>query len=199
VRARPSALREWSTASRLLLLLLLAFPLRAAELEGVTLEDRVQVDGQELQLNGMALRTRVIFRVYVAGLYLPSKTRSALAAIAAKGAKRIVLVMMRDANAEQFVLAIEAGLRDNHSEAQLAAVKAQTDSLLATIRGIGQARRGMHIVLDYFPSQGGTQLFVDGPPRGRLMPGEEFFRALLRIWLGDKPVQDDLKKALLGG
>jgi hypothetical protein len=177
---------------------LLALPLHAAELDGVTLEDRAQVDGQELQLNGIALRTRVIFKVYVAGLYLPSKTRSAQAAIASKGAKRIVLVMMRDANAEQFVLAIEAGLRDNHSEAQLAALKAQTESLAATIRAIGQARRGMRIVLDYLPSQGGTQLFVDGPARGRLMPGEEFFRALLRIWLGENPAQDDLKEALLG-
>ena len=27
---------------------------------------------------------------------------------------------------------------------------------------------------------------------------EDFYRALLKIWLGDKPVQDDLKKALLG-
>ena len=177
---------------------LLALPLHAAELEGVTLEDRAQVDGQELQLNGMALRTRVIFRVYVAGLYLPSKTRSAQAAISSKGPKRIVLVMMRDANAEQFVLAIEAGLRDNHSEAQLAAVKAQTESLAATIRAIGQARRGMRIVLDYLPSQGGTQLFVDGPARGRLMPGEEFFRSLLRIWLGENPAQEDLKEGLLG-
>jgi Chalcone isomerase-like len=178
--------------------LLLALPLHAAELDGVTLEDRAQVDGQELELNGMALRTRVIFRVYVAGLYLPSKTRSAQAAISSKGPKRIVLVMMRDANAEQFVLAIEAGLRDNHSEAQLAAVKAQIESLTATIRAIGQARRGMRIVLDYLPSQGGTQLFVDGPPRGRLMAGEEFFRALLRIWLGENPPQEDLKQGLLG-
>jgi hypothetical protein len=180
------------------LFLLLALPLHAAELEGVTLEERARVDGQELQLNGMALRTRVIFRVYVAGLYLPSKTRSAQAAISSKGAKRIVLVMMRDANAEQFVLAIEAGLRDNHSDAQLAAVRTQTESLAATIRAIGQARRGMRIMLDYLPSQGGTQLFVDGPPRGRLMPGEEFFRSLMRIWLGENPAQEDLKDALLG-
>ena len=27
---------------------------------------------------------------------------------------------------------------------------------------------------------------------------EPFNRVLMRIWLGDKPVQDDLKKALLG-
>jgi hypothetical protein len=31
------------------------------------------------------------------------------------------------------------------------------------------------------------------------MAGEAFYRALLRIWLGENPVQEDLKKALLGG
>jgi hypothetical protein len=182
----------------LLLLLLLAFPLHAAELEGVTLEDRVQVDGQELQLNGMALRTRVIFKVYVAGLYLPAKTAAAQAAIHSKGAKRIVLVMMREANAEQFVLSILAGMRDNNTGAELAAVKAQTESFAATIRAIGQAHRGMRIVLDFRPSLGGTQLYVDGMARGRLLPGEELYRVLLRIWLGEDPAQDDLKQALLG-
>jgi len=182
----------------LLLLLLLAFPLHAAELEGVTLEDRVQVDGQELQLNGMALRTRVIFKVYVAGLYLPAKTATAQAAIHSKGAKRIVLVMMREANAEQFVLSILAGMRDNNTGAELGAVKAQTESLAATIRAIGQAHRGMRIVLDFRPSLGGTQLYVDGVARGRLLPGEELYRVLLRIWLGEDPAQDDLKQALLG-
>jgi len=182
----------------LLILLLLAFPLQAAELEGVALDDRIQVDGQELQLNGLALRTRVFFRVYVAGLYLAAKTTAAQAAINSKGAKRIILVMMREANAEQFVLSIEAGMRDNNAEAQLAAVKAQTESLASTICAIGQARRGMRIVLDYIPSAGGTQLYVDGTARGRLMLGEEFFRALLRVWLGEDPAQEDLKAALLG-
>ena len=165
----------------------------------MTLADRVRVDGQELQLNGIALRTRMVFfKVYVAGLYLPERTTTVPAVLAAKGAKRIILVMMREANAEQFVLSIEAGMRDNNAEAQLAAVKAQTESLASTIRAIGQARRGMRIVLDYIPSAGGTQLYVDGTARGRLMLGEEFFRALLRIWLGEHPAQDDLKRALLG-
>lgn len=170
----------------------------AAELEGVTLEERIRVDGQELQLNGMALRTRVIFKVYVAGLYLPARIGTAQAAIDAKGAKRIVLVMMREANAEQFCQSIDAGMRANSSAAQMAAVKKQTEELMAMIRAIGQARKGMRIVLDYAPSINGTTLLVDGVVQGRLMPGEEFYQALLRIWLGDYPAQEDLKEALLG-
>jgi hypothetical protein len=169
-----------------------------AELEGVRLEDRIRVDGQELQLNGLAVRTRFIFQVYVAGLYLPAKATAARVAIESPGPKRIILVMLRDASAEQFVESIEAGMRANNSEAQIAAVKTQVDQLLAMIRAVGQSKKGARIVLDYAPSDGGTTLFVDGLAQGQPMTGEAFFQALLRIWLGEDPVQPDLKEALLG-
>jgi hypothetical protein len=165
----------------------------------VTLEDRIRIDGHELQLNGMALRTRVIFKVYVAGLYLPEKAASAQAAIEARGAKRIVLVMMREASAQQFFESIESGMRANNSEAQIAAVKTQTEELMTMIRAVGQAKKGMRIALDYAPSEAGTTLFVDGVAQGKPMSGEAFYQALLRIWLGEDPVQLDLKEALLGG
>jgi hypothetical protein len=159
----------------------------------------VRVDGQELQLNGFGLRTRALFfKIYVGGLYLPEKSTSAGAALAAKGAKRIQLTMVREADAEQFVESIMHGLRANHSEAQLAAVKVQTDHLMAMIRKIGTSQKGVSIVLDYAPSSDGTTLFVDGKPAGRPMAGEEFFRTLMRIWLGEKPVDESFKKALLG-
>ena len=170
----------------------------AAEVEGVSLEERIRVDGQELQLNGMALRTRFIFKVYVAGLYLPAKTTTAQAAIESKGAKRIILVMMRDADAQQFVDSIQAGMRANNSEAQIAAVKTQLDELTAMIRAVGQSKKGARVVLDYAPSDGGTTLFVDGIAQGKPLAGEAFYPALLRIWLGEDPVQTDLKEALLG-
>ncbi len=181
------------------LLLLAAVNVQAAELEGVMLEDRVRVDGQELQLNGIALRTRYIYvKVYVAGLYLPEKATTARGAFDLRGPKRIVLVMMREASADEFCDSIEAGLRANSSEAELAQVREQTGDLFAKIRGVAEARKGMRIVLDYAPSLGETTLFIDGVPQGKPMSGEDFYRALLSIWLGDRPVQDDLKKALLG-
>ena len=55
------------------------------------------------------------------------------------------------------------------------------------IRAVGQAKKGVRIVLDYAPSDGGTTLFVDGVAQGQPMAGEAFFQALLRIWLGDRP------------
>ena len=178
---------------------MLSLSVHAAELEGVKLEDRIQVDGQDLQLNGIALRTRyVVIKIYVAGLYLPQKTTSPEAAIDGHGAKRISLTMVRDASAEQFVESIDSGLQANNSEAQLAEVKPQVDALYEKIRGVKEAKKGMAIALEWQPDAG-TVMLVNGAARGKPIPGEDFYRALLRIWLGDKPVQDDLKKALLGG
>ena len=171
--------------------------MQAAELEGVQLEERAQVDGQALELNGIALRTRYFFKVYVAGLYLPQKVSSAQTAIEGPGPKRIVLVMLRDASAEQFCESTGIGLERNHTEAELEKIQPQIDELFAKIRTIGEAKKGMRNVLDYSPSAGSTTLVVDGAPQGEPMRGPEFFRALLRIWLGERPAEEELKRLLL--
>lgn len=179
--------------------LLLAGFAHAAELEGVRLDDRVKLDGQEIQLNGIALRTRfAVFKVYVAGLYLAQKTNSERVAIESNGAKRMTMVMLRDVSAEQFIESFDIALSNNNSEAQLAEVKAQKDELFEQIRVIGEAPTGTQILLDYLPSAG-TVLIVGGTARGKPIPGKEFYRAILRSWLGEKPSQEDMKKALLGG
>jgi hypothetical protein len=54
----------------------------------------------------------------------------------------------------------------------------------------------MRITLDW--TGAGTAVTVDGKAAGQPIAGEDFYRALLKIWLGEKPVQADLKKALLG-
>lgn len=162
------------------------------------LEDRIRVDGEELLLNGIGLRTRLFFKVYVGGLYFGKPVTTMQAALGAKGAKRVVFVMMREASAEQFVESIEEGLHDNSTPEELARVKRHTDALFAMIRKVGRARTGMRIVIDYAPSTGGTTLFVDGVAQGPpMMGGEDYYRILLRIWLGDNPAQEQLKRALL--
>ena len=183
---------------RVLALALLACTAQAAELEGVQLEDHVQVDGQALQLNGMALRTRVFFKVYVAGLYLPQKATTAPGAIDGPGAKRIVLVMLRDASADQFCESVQTGLELNHGDEDLERLKPRAEALYAKIRAVGEAHKGMRIVLDYLDSTHATLLYIDGAPQGDPIEGREFFRGLLRIWLGERPAQADLKRLLLG-
>jgi hypothetical protein len=106
--------------------------------------------------------------------------------------------MRRDVSADQFIESFDVALRNNNSESQLAEVSAQKDDLFARIRAIGEARTGTQILLDYLFSVG-TMLVVDGIAKGKLIPGEVFYRAILRSWVGVNPSQEDMKKALLGG
>ena len=177
------------------LALLLARPAFALEVGGVKLDDMASVNGQQLVLNGAGVRTRVMFKVYVASLYLPAKTSEA-AAVLAKGPRRIQMNLLRTLAPDQLVDALNDGMKENNSEAELAAVKAQTEQLMAIMRSLGEVKEGSVVTLDFV--DGATAVGFNGATRGTVS-GDAFNAALTKIWLGDKPVQADLKKALLGG
>lgn len=168
------------------------------EVEGVKFPPSVQVGGQPLQLNGAGVRTRLLFKVYAAGLYVPQKSTSAAALLAQNGPRRVAITMLRDVDAETFASSLNDGLKANLSEQQLAGFKAQIDALHATVKSVGEAKKGDQINFEFTP-EAGTRVVVNGQPRGNAIPGENFFEAVLRIWIGDKPADGDLKKGLLGG
>jgi len=192
--------RTLLTATALLAALAWGAAVRAqgVEIEGQKFEPTVQAGGQTLTLNGVGLRKRAIFKVYVAGLYVPAKTNSAATIINDKGPRRMSLRMLRDVDADSFIGALTDGLKANLGEAQFAALKPQTDALVATLKSVGEARKGDVIDFDFTPDAG-TRVIVNGQPRGAAIPGHEFYAAVLRIWIGDKPAEEDLKKGLLGG
>jgi len=181
-------------AFKVLLLLAAAFPAWAAEVAGVKVDDKAKVRNADLALTGAGLRKRVFFQVYVIGLYVQDRKADP---IAQPGPKRVQIHMLRDVGAEQFMDALLDGINANHPEAQAKALEPQVKQLGAIMAEVKEAKKGMVIALDWNGRQ--TQVLIDGKPAGAPIEGEEFYRALLRIWLGDKPVQDDLKKALLGG
>jgi hypothetical protein len=186
--------------TRLLLVLLFvaALPAGAAEVAGVRIEDKTRVANADLALNGAGLRRRAFFQVYAIGLYLPTKSSNAAEAISSAGPKRVAIHMLRDVGADAFTEALADGIRANHSEAEAKALEPRIKELAAIMAELKEAKKGMAIALDWQP-QSGTVMVVNGTPRGKPIAGEDFYKALLRIWIGDKAVQDDLKKALLGG
>jgi hypothetical protein len=171
---------------------------QAVEHEGVKLEPAAQVGGAALQLNGAGVRTRAIFKVYVAGLYVPTKSNSAATLLAQKGPRRMALTMLRNVDADSFSGALNDGLKANLSEAALAGFKSQVEALNAALKAVGEAKKGDVVHIEFAPDAG-TRITVNGQPKGAPIPGEDFYAAVLRIWLGDKPVDADLKKGLLGG
>lgn len=182
---------------RLLLVFFIAFPAFSAEVAGVKLDDKDKVANVELVLNGAGLRKRVFVQVYAVGLYLGEKKSTAAEAIAAAGTKRVAMHMLRDVGAEQFGDALTDAMKDNLNETEMKALEPRVKQLSAIMAAMKEAKKGIRITLDWLPAAG-TQVTVEGKAAGAPIPGEDFYRALLRIWLGEKPVQDDLKKALLG-
>lgn len=183
------------TAAVATLALFLATGSRSAEVGGVRVDDKTSIAGQELMLNGAGIRTRLVFKVYVAALYLPRRA-SELPAVLAQAPRRIQLTMLRELSADQFVDALNEGLEANNSPTELAAVKAQTDQLLGIMKAFKEVKEKDVIALDFV--DGATRISWNGDTKGSIS-GAAFNQALTRIWLGDKPAQPDLKQALLGG
>jgi len=154
------------------------------EREGVKLEATASLGGASLQLNGVGVRTRAIFKVYVAGLYVPQKANNAAALLAQKGPRRMALTMLRNLDADSFAGALNDGLRNNHTEAQLAGFKAQIDALNAALKAVDEVKKGDAVNLEFTPETG-TRITVNGQAKGPAIPGEDFYTAVLRIWLRD--------------
>ena len=166
-----------------------------ADVGGVKLADKVAVGGQDLVLNGAGIRTKAIFKVYVGSLYVPAKAAD-LAGVLAKGPRRVQMNLLRNLSADDLVNALVDGLKEANSEQEVAAVKPQVDQMVTIMKAFGEVKEGNVVTLDFV--DGATLIGFNGAAKGTI-PGEPFNKALTKIWLGDKPVQADLKKAMLGG
>jgi hypothetical protein len=181
-----------------LLLLLAALPVAAAEVAGVQVDERIRLESSDLVLNGAGLRTKFFLDVYVAGLYLAEKRTSADEVLSLPGTKRITMRLMRGASAKQLTDALELGIHSNTTAAEQEALKGRLAELADIMSALQTAKKGDLIALDWLPGTG-TRVVLNGEARGKPIAGEDFYRALLRIWLGHDPAQESLKKALLGG
>ncbi|MBV2262025.1 MAG: chalcone isomerase family protein [Thauera sp.] len=177
-------------------LLSAGFAQAAITVGNVDFATRQTVQQRALELNGAGLRTRLGFKVYAMGLYLRAPLAEAGAILADKGEKRIRIVPIRDLEAKQFADALQAGLEKNHDDATLAALKPATDALLAALAAVGEVKTGTEIVLDRL-GNGATRLLVDAKQHGEDIADPALYPALLRIWLGERPADSELREALL--
>jgi hypothetical protein len=194
-RAALPLLTEARIGAAALVASLLFSAARAAEVAGAKLDDEIVVAGVPLVLNGAGLRTRLMLKVYVAGLYVTERTTSADAVIDAKQPRRVHLVMRRAVGADTMWESFNQGIRLNASPAELAALAPRLAEVEQAFREIGEVAEGD--VVDFAADGNGT-IRYRGRPSGPFS-GADLSRALLKIWLGAKPVQSDLKEALLQG
>lgn len=177
--------------------LLLSAAAHAAEVSGIELPDQVQVESTPLQLNGAGVRKKFFFSVNVVGLYLPEARRTTAEVLALPGPKRVTLVMLRDVSAEQFIDALRDGLNNNTPAEDLERLAPKIAAFEGMLRNLEEVQEGDVVYLDYLP-QSGTRLTVNGDVQSELIEGADFYAALLRSYLGERPADSKLKRALLG-
>lgn len=183
--------------ARLLLpLLCLALPAQASQVAGIAVADQAVIAGIKLQLNGSGVRRLFGFRVYVAALYLPKPMHEATQVLEHDMPRRLQLTLLRDVTTEQNLDALKGGLIDNNSLADMEAIKPEVAHFLVLLQQVHEIPAGSEIRLDYLPGKG-TATCIGNRYLGTI-PGERFNRALLKIWLGDSPIQLSLKQSLLG-
>lgn len=175
------------------LLLVLGGPAGAASLKGVTVPDTLQVEGKPLKLQGLGLRKKLVFSVYVGALYVTTPTTDGAAAAKADEPKRIALRMLRDVDAPAMKEAFEDGFFKNSQE-KLTALRPRIDALLKFMAV--DLKQGNELAFTYLPGVG-VRVSLNGAERGTV-EGKDFMEALFSIWLGDVPPSHDLKNAMLG-
>jgi hypothetical protein len=179
-----------------LFLLFLTAPAFALEVADVKLPDNTQVGNASLQLNGAGIRTKFFIKIYVGALYLPQKQATAEAIIADEHEHRVALHILHGLSSEKLFNALSEAIEANHTPAELNALNAQLKQMAQILDTVKEVRPGDVVTLDYLPASG-TQISVNSILRGTIA-GAAFNRALLKIWLGERPVQDDLKLKMLG-
>lgn len=191
-------MQAWTLSLSLALAALTATPAHAVqEIAGVKFEDWYSLAGQQLQLNGAGLRKMMIIKVYVVGMYVPRKAGNPNGVVTQSGPKSIQIVMLRDVDAERLTNALVSDVELNATPTEWVALKPRVDEMASNLRRMGTVNEGSIIKLEYVPNQG-TTVSSNGKVVMRDIPGEDFFRGLMRIWLGEHPADKDLKGRLLG-
>jgi len=170
-----------------------AAPAVAAEKAGVKLPDTHDLAGNSLVLNGLGLREATIFAVdvYVAGLYLPSKTKDTAAILKGDVPKHLVMKFVRDVDRDKQVEAWREGFKKNAKDYK--AIEGKVEELLGWMADIAN---GESMSVSYVPGTG-TTVNVKDEKKGTI-EGEDFQYALYRIYIGPNPPNDGLKNGLLG-
>lgn len=170
----------------------------ATEVGGVKIDDDAMVGGQKLLLNGAGIRTRLLFKVYVAALYLPQRKNETKDVLALNGAKRVGVIMLRDVSSDELGQALTTGIRKNATPEEVRRFGPQLQAMEDIFRKTPKLKQGESFSLDWVP-RSGTVVLVDRKPVAEAIPDEAFYNAVLRIWLGDEPADGDLKTGMLGG
>ncbi|RZJ21071.1 MAG: hypothetical protein EOO54_12670 [Haliea sp.] len=159
---------------------------------GVKYEEASEVRGAKVQLNGVGVRYKAVFKVYTAGLYLTKKASTPEEALATPGAKRVQIVMLREIDSAELGKLFSRGIEDNMDKAAFSKLVPGVMRMSQLFSDCKKLSAGESFLIDWVPGTG-TIVTVNSPKCATAVEFKEpeFFNALLRIWLGPNPADWD--------
>ena len=173
-----------------------SMPAQAIEIDGIEIAETISVPDSDttLLLNGAGLREKFYVDVYIGALYLPDKTADANAILDDAGPASVQMhIIYSEISRQKLTDGWTDGLDANLSKDELRTIQPRLDAFNKLFTAV---HKGDVLGIEYTPERG-TEVRVNGEWRGAVS-GNDFFRALLKIWLGTHPVSKSLKQAMLG-
>ncbi len=166
----------------------------AATIAGVTFDPEVEFAGERFGLHGVGLfRYRVMFRAYVGALYI-GKGHSVDDLWSPETPVRLELEYFWPIAGDRFGPAAVPFLKDNLSAEDFERIQSRADQLSGMYEDV---RAGDRAALTFIPGRG-TELTLNGKSLG-MIEGDDFASAYLRIWLGERPIDDRFRDQILSG
>lgn len=146
----------------------------------------------ELVLNGTGVRKATIFgiEVYKASLFVTSRSSKAEDVLEDKKPKQLEMVFLRDVDEDKVVSTWRESLSANVEKPE-----EWLPGLAELTTGIGEVSEGEKLTLSLSADSAKLET-SKGFSREVKKPG--FSNALLKIWLGPRPPDEELKRGLLG-
>ena len=148
----------------------------------------------KLVLNGAGIRSKFIFDIYIGALYLEKKVSTAEAVYNQTGEKRVSMhFLYREVSKDKLVDGWNEGFENNLSKKDYIAIKPRLvdfNNMFTTVK------KGDVINIDFIPTTG-TVVMINNKNMGTIT-GDDFYTALLKVWLGNDPADSNLKSAMLG-
>ena len=167
---------------------------RAATLAGVTLPDTYPVEGHNLILNGIGLRTLTILnvRVYVAGLYLAQHSSDPQQILAAPTPKVLLLQFLRSGSKEQVARQFRAGEQVNCSAGGCDPADQSDFDRMVAVAPAAKAGDTFAFII----TQGGVRFYADNTLLFQSAKAD-LGRLILLGFIGNRPPSEELRKGLL--
>ena len=176
----------------LLMTLMLAGTAAALEVAGVALEPTVTVNRHVLKLNGYGIRKKFFIKVYIGSLYAARHISSAAAALNDNGDKLIRMNFLHSkVDKGKIIAAFKEGFQNNSPGL---AGSAEVKRFLALFTA--DFNRGD--VVDLTLGADGTVAVSHNNRQLGVVPSAQLARAVLAIYLGSAPADEDLKRGMLG-